>query len=132
MTFRRDCTCDKVDCPQCGPLVALAQQIRTEFEHTARSAQVPTAEIVWWRAQMRARQEAAHKAVRPIVFAQALAFAAFIGLLVSVAGRLTLPVLTFVELSPLSVNLPVLYIVLASACCLLLAPLAVFFALARE
>ena len=132
MTLRRSCQCDKADCPECGPLVALAQQIRAEFEYTASSARVPTAEIVWWRAQMRARQEAARRAARPIVFAQALAFAALIGLLVSVAGRLTLPALTSVELAPLSMSVPVLYIIIAAACCLLLAPLAVFFALARD
>ena len=51
----RDCQCDKPECPECGPLVALAQQIRQEFEHTTRAARVPTPEIVWWRAQMRAR-----------------------------------------------------------------------------
>jgi len=131
MTFR-DCQCDKVDCPQCGPLVALAQQIRQEFEHTTLEARVPTAEIVWWRAQMRARQEAARKAASPILFTQALAIAALIGLLVSVAGRFTLPALPFAELSPLSIGLPVLYIVIASAFCLLIAPLAVYLALARD
>lgn len=132
MTFRRDCDCDQADCPRCGPLVALAQQIRADFDHTARSARVPTPEIVWWRAQMRARQEAARKAARPIVFTQALAFAALIGLLVSLAGRFTFPALTFVELSRLSISLPVFYIVIGSACCVLIAPLAVFFALARD
>src|SRR5688500_17025159 len=128
----RDCQCDKAECPECGPLVLLAQQIRQEFEDTTRSARVPTPEIIWWRAQMRARQEAARKAARPIVFTQALAFAALIGLLVSLAGRLTLPALTFVELSRLSVSLPVFYIVIGSTCCLLIAPLAVYFALARD
>ena len=49
---------------------------------------MPTPEIVWWRAQMRARQEAARKAARPILFTQALAIAALIGLLVSVARPL--------------------------------------------
>lgn len=131
MTFR-DCQCDKAECPQCGPLVALAQQIRQEFEHTTREARVPTAEIVWWRAQMRAREEAARKAARPILFTQALAIAAVIGLLVSLAGRLTLPAFSLVELSPLSVGTPVFYVVAAAAFCLLAAPLAVFVALARE
>jgi hypothetical protein len=128
----RDCQCDKAECPQCGPLVALAQQIRQEFEHTTREARVPTPEIVWWRAQMRARQEAARKAANPILFTQALAIAALVGLLVAVAGRFTLPALSFVELSPLSVGLPVLYIVIAAAFCLLIAPLAVYLALARD
>lgn len=131
MTFR-DCQCDKADCPQCGPLVALAQQVRAEFEHTTRVARVPTPEIVWWRAQMRVRQEAARKAARPILFTQALAIAALIGLLVSLAGRVTFPELPFAELSPLSVGLPFLYIVIAAACCLLIAPLAVYVALARD
>ena len=131
MTFR-DCQCDKADCPQCGPLVALADQIRREFADTRQHARVPTPEIVWWRAQMRARQEAARRAARPILFTQALAIAALIGLLVALAGRLTLPALSFAELSPLSVSLPVLYIVLAAALCLFIAPLAVYLALARD
>jgi hypothetical protein len=131
MTFR-DCQCDKADCPQCGPLVALAEQIRREFAHTEQHAHVPTPEIVWWRAQMRARQEAARRAARPILFTQALAIAALIGLLVALAGRLTLPVLSFTEMSPVSVGLPVLYIVLAAAFCLFVAPLVVYLALARD
>jgi len=129
---RRDCQCDKPECPECGPLVALAEQIRREFEHTQQQARVPTPEIVWWRAQMRAREEAARTAARPILFTQALAMAALIGLLVSVAGRLTLPAFSFVEMSPLSVGMPFLYLVIAAAFCLLIAPLAVYFALARD
>ena len=128
----RDCQCDKPECPECGPLVALAQQIRREFEHTQQHAHTPTPEIVWWRAQMRARQDAARKAARPILFTQALAIAALIGLLVALAGRLTLPALSFAVMSPVSVSLPVLYIVLAGAFCLLIAPLAVYLALARD
>ena len=131
MTFR-DCQCDHADCPQCGPLVALAQQIRQEFEHTARQARVPTPEIVWWRAQMRARQEAARKVARPILLTQALAVAASIGLLVALAGRVTLPAVSFAEMSPLSVGLPIVYIAIVAAFCLLIAPLAVYLALARD
>ena len=131
MTFR-DCQCDKADCPQCGPLVVLAGQIRQEFEHTKRQARVPTPEIVWWRAQMRAREEAARKAARPIVLTQALAIAALIGLLISLAGRLTLPAFSFPEMSSLSVDLPLLRIAIAAICFLVVTPIAVYFALARE
>jgi hypothetical protein len=131
MTFR-DCQCDNADCPQCGPLVALEQQIRREYEHATRRARVPTPEIVWWRAQMRARQEAARRAARPILLTQALAVAASIGLLVALAGRVTLPAVSFAEMSPLSVGLPLLYIVIAAAFCLVIAPLAVYVALARD
>ena len=128
----RDCQCDKAECPKCGPLVALAQQIRQEFEHTTQTARVPTPEIIWWRSQMRARQEAARKAARPILLTQALAMAAFIGLLVSVAGRLTLPAFSFGEMSLLSVGTPLMYILAVASFCLLVAPLAVYFALARD
>lgn len=131
MTFR-DCQCDKPECPQCGPLVALAEQVRREYEQTARDARIPTPEIVWWRAQMKAREEAARTAARPIVFTQALAIAALIGLVVSVAGRLTLPALSFAGLGQLAVGVPVLHVTIAAICCLLIAPLAVYLALSRD
>lgn len=127
----RDCQCDKPECPECGPLLALAEQIRREFEHTQEHARVPTPEIVWWRAQMRAREEAARTAARPIVFTQALAVAALIGLLVSVVGRLTLPAMTWSELS-LQTDLPLVPIAIAAVCWLVVAPAALYFAFSRD
>jgi hypothetical protein len=132
MTFR-GCQCDKPDCPECGPLAALALEIRREFETTRGEARVPTAEIVWWRAQMRARQNAARKAARPILFTQALAVAALIGLLVSVIGRVTLPMISWGDLVPgIVAGLPVVQIAIAAAFCLVGAPVAVYLALSRE
>ncbi len=131
MTFR-DCQCERADCPQCGPLVRLAEEIRLEFEQTKSEARIPTAEIVWWRAQMRAREDAARKVARPILFMQALAIAALVGLLVSLAGRLTLPMLQFSESSTFSIALPHIRLAIAGACCLVLAPVALYFALSRE
>jgi hypothetical protein len=127
----RDCQCDKPECPACGPLVALAEQIRREFEHTQSQARVPTPEIMWWRAQMRAREEAARTAARPIVFTQALAVAALIGLLVSVVGRLTLPAVTWSDLS-LETGLPLVPIAIAAVCWLVVAPAALYFAFSRD
>jgi hypothetical protein len=127
----RDCQCDKPGCPTCGPLVALAEQIRREFEHTQSQARVPTPEIVWWRAQMRAREEAARTAARPIVFTQALAVAALIGLLVSVVGRLTLPAMIWPDLS-LENGLPLVPIAIAGVCWLVVAPAALYFAFSRD
>jgi hypothetical protein len=127
----RDCQCDKPGCPTCGPLVTLAEQIRREFEHTQSQARVPTPELVWWRAQMRAREEAARTAARPIVFTQALAVAALIGLLVSVVGRLTLPAMTWPDLS-LENGLPLVPIAIAGVCWLVVAPAALYFAFSRD
>ena len=128
----RDCQCDKPECPECGPLVALADQIRREFAHTQQHAHVPTPEIVWWRAQMRAREEAARTAARPIFFTQALAVAALIGLLVSVVGRLTLPVMSWAGFPELPAALPILPIAIAVGCWLIVAPAALYFAFSRD
>jgi hypothetical protein len=126
-----ECECERAECPRCGPLVRLAEQVRREFEATRIEARVPTAEIVWWRAQMRAREEAARKAARPILLTQALAIAALLGLLISLAGRLTLPSVSLPDLS-LAAGLPLVRIALAAAGCLILAPIALYFALARD
>jgi hypothetical protein len=129
----RGCQCDKPDCPECGALVALAAEIQREFETTQREARVPTPEIVWWRAQMRARQDAARQAARPIVLTQALAVAALIGLLISAIGRVTLPMISWGDLIPVAVTgLPVVHIAIAAAFCLVAAPVAVYLALSRE
>jgi hypothetical protein len=128
----RDCQCDKPECPECGPLVALAEQIRREFTQTQQQARVPTPEIVWWRAQMRAREEATRTAAGPIVFTQALAVAALIGLLVSVAGRLTLPVMSWAGFPELPTGLPIAPIAIAAACWVIIAPAALYFAFSRD
>ncbi len=130
MTFG-DCQCDRADCPRCGPLVRLAQEVREEFERTRSEARVPTPEIMWWRAQMRAREDAARRAARPILFTQALAIAALLGLLISLAGRLTLPSLAFGDVS-LSTSLPLVRVAVAAACCLIVAPIALYFVLAKD
>ena len=128
----RDCQCDKPECPEGGPLVALADQIRLEFARTQQHAHVPTPEIVWWRAQMRAREEAARTVARPILFTQALAVAALIGLLVSVVGRLTLPVISWAGFPEVVAALPILPIAIAAACWLIIAPAALYFAFSRD
>jgi hypothetical protein len=108
--------------------------VRQEFERTQQQSRVPTPEIVWWRAQMRSREEAARRAARPILLSQALALAALIGLLVSVIGRLTLPVFTFswTAMTPNAWDLPVLPIAIAAACWIILAPLALYLAFSRD
>jgi hypothetical protein len=126
----RGCQCDRPDCSECGPLVALAEEIRREFEHTRQNARIPTPEIVWWRAQMRAREEAARAAARPILFTQALAVAALIGLLVSVVGRLTLPVMSWAGVPDLPSRLPL--VAIAAVCWLVVAPAALYFAFSRD
>jgi hypothetical protein len=64
----------------------IAGAIAAEASAARREAQPPSSAIVWWRAQMRARQEAARAVERPLTIVHALAIACCAGLLVSVVG----------------------------------------------
>lgn len=130
--MKTDCVCGKPGCPECAELAAVAALVQAEFDRTLRDARVPSPFVVWQRAQVRAREEAARAAARPILFSQALAVAALLGLLVSMAGRLTLSALSWPVIAPLSADFPVLPIALAAGCWLLLAPLALYLSLSRD
>lgn len=64
----------------------VAEAIAAEASLARSEATPPSSAIVWWRAQMRARQEAAQAVERPITIVHALAIAAGAGLMLSVAG----------------------------------------------
>lgn len=105
--------------------IKLIEAIRKEHELAERQARVrvPPAELVWMRAQMRAREEAARKAARPILIAQALGIAVFVGLLISVVSQFSLAQLP-------QVPLPLVEVVVGSW--LVLAPLALYLAFSRD
>jgi hypothetical protein len=75
-----------VTCAACRDLALVAGSLRRDACDLDRAATPPTSAIVWWRAQMRARQEAAHAADRPITVVQALAIASAVGLLLGLVG----------------------------------------------
>lgn len=60
-------------CAVCSDVVAVATAIQTAQEVSWRDAVIPSSGQVWWRAEMRVRQEAIRKASRPIAIAQAAA-----------------------------------------------------------
>ena len=70
-------------CRTCSDLALVSQLLKTDHAAVVARADVPSAGQVWWRAQMRARAEAAEAAARPLFVAQALACAAVVGLLVA-------------------------------------------------
>lgn len=74
------------DCTECRELVLVAESVRRDARDLDRAAAPPTSAIVWWRAQMRARQEAARAADRPISVVHALAIASASGLLLGLVG----------------------------------------------
>jgi hypothetical protein len=64
----------------------VAEAIAAEASVARREAAPPSSAIVWWRAQMRARQEATRVAERPLAIVHGLAIACGVGLLLSVVG----------------------------------------------
>jgi len=107
-------------CPACADLVDVATALTGDRDAAVRAAHVPPAGAVWWRTQMRARHEAARSARRVISVIQAAAV--LVALLV-----------LFVVAAPLlaGVRLP-LALIAALASPLLLAPIAVYLAVAED
>jgi hypothetical protein len=64
----------------------VADAMAAEASLASSEAQPPSSAIVWWRAQMRARREAAELAEKPITVVHAVSIAAGIGLMLSVIG----------------------------------------------
>jgi hypothetical protein len=102
--------------------VAIAGALRDDYESLCRGAQVPPAGLVWWRATIRARAEAARTAERPITFVQSLAATCVIALVCALVAA------AWSSLPDIIVQHAML-LVAALAIGLLVAPLAVLVAL---
>ena len=53
-------------CSVCRDVVLVSEFLLKENEEAAAQAHLPDAGLVWWKAQLLARREAAQRAVRPI------------------------------------------------------------------
>lgn len=60
-------------CEVCADLVEILGPMSQERDAAWDSARVPPASVVWWRAQLRARDEALRAATRPLTAVYALA-----------------------------------------------------------
>jgi hypothetical protein len=78
-------------CGTCEDLVIVAAALCDDQESTWREARVPPSSQVWWRAQMRAREEGARAAVRPIAFIQGVAASLALWLVVTAVRTVPLP-----------------------------------------
>src|SRR5512132_2637299 len=65
-------------CEVCADLVAVAGALLEDHDAAYAQARVPSAGIVWWRAQLRAREEDGRAAARPIAFVQGVAASALV------------------------------------------------------
>jgi hypothetical protein len=76
-------------CDNCRTLVAALTPLGEAWLDTRAAAHVPASGMVWWRAQMRARREAARAAARPMTIVQAIAALAGVALLVTTLALLS-------------------------------------------
>jgi hypothetical protein len=78
---------EPIDAPTDAEIEAIvAEAIAAEAAFARTEAAPPSSAIVWWRAQLRARQEAAHAVERPITIVHGLAIAAGAGIALSLIG----------------------------------------------
>lgn len=73
-------------CASCTELAAIERAFAEDRDALIQQAPVPSSAIVWWRAQMQSRRDAARTATEPITFVQGLAIACFLGVLVAAIG----------------------------------------------
>src|SRR4051794_17757371 len=74
-------------CEVCRDVVEVARALHEDRDSLCREAQPPAAGMVWWRATIRARAEAARTATQPISVLQGIAGACVTG---AAAGLVTL------------------------------------------
>lgn len=89
-------------CSICGDALQLCLSFNEDRETAKAGAQIPSAGLVWWRAELRARQEAMRTAARPITFIEAFGAAAGTGLAVAILSRAWPWLKTFLGISDLS------------------------------
>lgn len=73
-------------CNSCAQLADLARALLDDHRALVSQAQVPSSAIVWWRAQMRSRREAAQVVTQPMTFVQGLILACAAGVTAAAAG----------------------------------------------
>jgi hypothetical protein len=72
-------------CMICSDVAEIAAAFFVECDLAHSEAVVPPASVVWWRAQIRAREESARLAARPIALVQAVATACVAGVSIAAA-----------------------------------------------
>jgi hypothetical protein len=120
-------------CPVCADVLEVASALHQEHQMPI-DAQIPSAGLVWWRAELRVRQEALRSASRPITIVEGFGAAAAIGVAAAFLSRawpwlktvLTLPDFTALSATQLALVIAVTLAVL------IIAPLAMYFVLSDE
>jgi hypothetical protein len=142
-------------CEVCGELVEVVSLLRVDRKQLHDEMRVPSAGQIWWRAAIRARLEASQQVARPLSWVFGVLVACVAGLALAVAELLWSPIQSALrsttasgwttsfgiseitgwlpsmsDLTPLATT--GVLVVLGAAACLVLAPIALYFALSDE
>lgn len=133
-------------CSVCADLVQIVVPLRDAGAEMPAASMLPTAGTVWWRAQIRARREAAREAAGPVTVAQAVGFVSALLTLSLVLWAAApwllgfsalLPELPSVEFEGMTLPDPAdllrwRWVLGAIAAWLVIAPLALYFAMLKD
>src|SRR4051812_7418395 len=76
-------------CTICSDVATVALAMREHYDVTAPNVAVPSAGLVWWRAELRARREAVKAAERPLTLVHGFAGACAVGVMVAVLSQMS-------------------------------------------
>lgn len=133
-------------CSICADLVEVVRPLLDEGERASEDVRLPPANVVWWRAQIRARHEATRAATRPLTIAHGAAVVSVVtvaaGLAITAWARLDgwreslrsfAGYVQAIEMPlPAFVAQHAVGLALAAATCLIVAPFVVYFAVSDE
>jgi hypothetical protein len=116
-------------CEICRDVITVAQAMSTDHDAAWREANVPSSGQMWWRAEMRTRQDAIRDASRPVAVAQGVAV--LLGLGVIGAGVwFAWPSIEEVLATPPPMFIPIAIAMIALV--MVVAPLALYFVLSDQ
>jgi hypothetical protein len=107
-------------CAFCKDLGLVAEALRADFSTAIEQARVPSAGLVWWRAEIRARQDSIQTASRPIALAHyiGIACAGLVALalfsLIDFGGLTNLSGFSLTGLLPDFLSIPLLFATLGA------------------
>jgi hypothetical protein len=77
-------------CSTCNDVVTVAGALQDDYSAVVSThVQVPSAGLVWWRAELRARREAVRSAERPLRVVHALSGACALGVMAALISRIS-------------------------------------------
>lgn len=74
-------------CAVCTDLASVAHAFTEDYETALKHVRLPSAGLVWWRSEIRARQEAIRAAGRPITYLQLITGACGVGIALGLLAR---------------------------------------------